>query len=105
MRTTIRINEGLRRQAMEAAEKQGRTFTSLVEEAIAKYLADQRAKPLDLPVARSFKLPPGKTIEQYIKDIQEEDDIEMVRKMMNGAVSPVSMAALRLAPHRTSNTS
>jgi hypothetical protein len=90
MRTTIRMNDGLRRQMMEMAEKEGRTFTDLVEEAAALLIKqrDQETSRRRRVKLRVFDLEPlipaGMTIEQWVKELQTQDDADLIRRMMRG---------------------
>ena len=54
MRTTIRINDDLLRRAKKLAAAEGRTLTSLIEDALALIMAKPKAtgqKWVDLPVS------------------------------------------------------
>ncbi|MGA2263415.1 MAG: hypothetical protein ABSH28_18515 [Acidobacteriota bacterium] len=56
MRTTIRINDDLLRRAKNRAAKEGRTLTSLIEDALALIVAEPKAPPrprLKLPVSKA----------------------------------------------------
>ncbi|MGB6064981.1 MAG: hypothetical protein WBG50_09235 [Desulfomonilaceae bacterium] len=56
MRTTLRINDGLLKQAKKRAADEGRTLTSLVEDGLALILAktkERPKKPLQLPVSKA----------------------------------------------------
>lgn len=56
MRTTIRINDDLLKQAKKRAADEGRTLTSLVEEGLLLILAKARAgrrKRVELPVSEA----------------------------------------------------
>jgi Bacterial antitoxin of type II TA system, VapB len=55
MRTTIRLNEELLQRAKKRAADEGRTFTSLVEEALTIILSPQKYKKewIDLPVSKA----------------------------------------------------
>lgn len=56
MRTTIRINDDLLKQAKKRAADEGRTLTSLVEEGLLLILAKARAgrrKRVELPVSKA----------------------------------------------------
>jgi hypothetical protein len=56
MRTTIRLNEDLLQRAKKRAADEGRTLTSLVEEALAVILAvpkGKRSEWIDLPVSKA----------------------------------------------------
>ncbi len=56
MRTTIRINDELLKQAKKRAAEEGRTLTSLVEDGLARILADVKGHPrkrVQLPVSKA----------------------------------------------------
>jgi hypothetical protein len=56
MRTTIRLRDDLLRRAKKRAAEEGRTLTSLVEEAVALVLAgpeEKRRRRARLPVSRA----------------------------------------------------
>jgi hypothetical protein len=56
MRTTIRLRDDLLRRAKKRAAEEGRTLTSLVEEAVALVLAgpgEKRRQRARLPVSRA----------------------------------------------------
>ena len=56
MRTTIRINDELLKQAKKQAADEGRTLTSLVEDGLALILLkpkDNRRKRIELPVSKA----------------------------------------------------
>ena len=56
MRTTIRINDELLKQAKKQAADEGRTLTSLVEDGLAQILAQPKAKRrerVELPVSKA----------------------------------------------------
>ncbi len=56
MRTTVRIDDDLLRRAKQRAAAEGRTLTSLIEEALALVVAKPKAsqhKRVDLPVSRA----------------------------------------------------
>ncbi len=56
MRTTIRINDDLLKQAKKRAANEGRTLTSLVEDGLAFILAKpktSRRKRVDLPISKA----------------------------------------------------
>jgi hypothetical protein len=50
MRTTIRIDEGLLREAKQLAARTGKTLTALIEDALRETLARQREAPTQEPV-------------------------------------------------------
>lgn len=53
MRTTIRLDEGLLREAKQVAAKSGKTLTSVLEDALRESLARRKTRPpgesLELP--------------------------------------------------------
>ncbi len=56
MRTTIRINDDLLKQAKKRAANEGRTLTSLVEDGLAFILAKPKAnrrERVELPVSKA----------------------------------------------------
>ncbi len=56
MRTTIRINDDLLKQAKKRAADEGRTLTSLVEDGLRLILSKARAsrrKRIELPVSKA----------------------------------------------------
>jgi hypothetical protein len=56
MRTTIRLNDDLLKQAKKRAGDEGRTLTSLVEEGLALILSKARTsrrKRIELPVSQA----------------------------------------------------
>lgn len=56
MRTTIRINDDLLKQAKKRAADEGRTLTSLVEDGLALILSmpkPSKRKPVQLPVSKA----------------------------------------------------
>jgi hypothetical protein len=57
MRTTVRLDEGLLRQAKAAAAREGETVTSLIERGLRLVLASSRRRPrrarVTLPVSRA----------------------------------------------------
>jgi hypothetical protein len=56
MRTTIRINDDLLKQAKKQAAEEGRTLTSLVADGLALILSKpktSRRKPVDLPISKA----------------------------------------------------
>ena len=63
MRTTLRINDELLKQAKQRAAEEGRTLTSLVEDGLALILAKSKVRPrkrVRLPISRaSGGLMPG----------------------------------------------
>jgi hypothetical protein len=63
MRTTIRLDEALLRDAKELAARSGQTLTAVIEEALRKALASKEARkerrPLSLPTFAGNGLQPG----------------------------------------------
>jgi hypothetical protein len=56
MRTTIRINDDLLLRAKKRAAEEGRTLTSLIEDALALVVAKPKASrrgPVELPVSKA----------------------------------------------------
>ena len=58
MRTTVRLDENLLRQAKREAQQQGRTLTSLIEQGLRLVLARSRTQPtrrarVILPVSKA----------------------------------------------------
>lgn len=55
MRTTVRLNDHLLRQAKREARKRGRTLTSMIEEGLrltlARFRSPHRGKRVELPVS------------------------------------------------------
>lgn len=63
MRTTIRLHDGLLRDAKRLAAETHRTLTAVFEEALREFLSRRRgprkAPPVELPVFRGGSLMPG----------------------------------------------
>lgn len=84
------MNDALRRRMAEIAEKEGRTFTDLVEEAAVLLIKDRErepssAVPVNLPVFDGeLLIPPGMTLEHWLKELQAREDEEYLRRMMRG---------------------
>ena len=81
MRTTVRLNEDLLREAKLAAAESGRTLTALIEEALRETLARRRSSPvrprIELPVDHSGgRLLPGVDLDNSaaLLDIMEAPD-------------------------------
>jgi hypothetical protein len=81
-RTTVRLPEELKERAMRVAAEEGRTLTSLIEEALRSLIGQRRAasKPRVMPRVSKAKgwLAPG--IDD-LKDIQEIEDIEYIERL------------------------
>ena len=81
MRTTIRMNEALARQVKQFAAETNRTFTSVIEEAVAKLLAERRnangkprkRKRITLPKFGGQGIVDGLTYEQALARADEEE--------------------------------
>ena len=75
MRTTIRINDDLLKQAKKKAAEEGRTLTSLVEDGLALILSKpktSRRKRIELPVSEAT----GGTLPGV--DLNRSSDLEEV---------------------------
>jgi len=63
MRTTVRLDERLLREAKRFAAQRGRTFTSVLEDALRQFLASsgrpKRARPFRMLTFRGNGLRPG----------------------------------------------
>ncbi|HMN71457.1 MAG TPA: YlcI/YnfO family protein [Rhodoblastus sp.] len=80
--TTIRLPDDLLRQAKRKAAEEGRTFTSLIVESLRERLQRPSATPMREPVMpRVSKATGGLFPGLDPKAIQEEEDIEYIRKM------------------------
>ena len=79
MRTTIRIDDGLYRQAKATAAKTGRSVSELIEDAVRSSL-QARPEPLgeiaDLPVFGGSGTMPGVDLSDgpALRDVMDEDD-------------------------------
>lgn len=77
MRTTINLPDALAQEAKERAARDGRTFTSLVEEGLRRVL--DSAAPSGRHVVRVFDAPPGARVlvdptdRQAVTAILDED--------------------------------
>ena len=78
MRTTIRLNDDLLREAKQVAARTGRTLTGVIEEALRDMLRrhDVRPRPrhLKLPTFRGQGLHPGVDLDDSaaLLDVMEE---------------------------------
>ena len=77
MRTTIRLDERLLREAKKVAAQNGRTLTSVIEEALRENLARQKKAPgarAPLPRHRG-RLQPGVDLDDSaaLLDLMEQD--------------------------------
>jgi hypothetical protein len=84
MRTTIRMNDALRRQAQELAKAEGRTFTSVVEEAVTRLLAERRTprprKRIVLPTFSGGKPMSDAEFKAAVEEMDLEDDLKRIGK-------------------------
>ena len=81
MRTTVRLEDGLLRQAKETALRREMTLTAVLEEALREWLARQqrggRRKRVDLPVSNAAGgLRPGVDLDDSagLLERMEDDD-------------------------------
>ena len=80
MRTTVRLDEELMRDAKRAAAESGKTLTALIEDALREVLARRKAprsrKPVEIPTFGGDGLQPGVDISSYaaLVDLMEEAD-------------------------------
>lgn len=81
-RTTVRLPEELKGRAMRVAADEGRTLTSLIEEALRSLIAQRRSAPAKRVTPRVSRakggFAPGVT---SLRDIQEIEDAEYVEKL------------------------
>jgi predicted transcriptional regulator len=81
-RTTIRLPEELKGNAMRLAAEEGRTLTSLIEEALRRVIAERRhaTKPKAMPRASKARgwLAPGI---KDLKEVQELEDLVYVERL------------------------
>jgi hypothetical protein len=83
MRTTIRMNQAIARRAKQFAARTNRSFTRLIEEAVADFISrpPARNKRIDLPVAGD---PKHKVSLADIRKAIDEEDLEYWKKMIGG---------------------
>jgi hypothetical protein len=80
MRTTIRMDDALLRQAKEYAARTGTTLTSVIEDAVRELLARRRApgvrEPIRLPTFDGEGLQPGVDLDDSASliDLMDEGD-------------------------------
>jgi len=80
MRTTIRLDDHLLKEAKAAAEASGRTFTDFVADALRERLARRRGRvksdPATLPTFRGGGLMPGVDLDNSaaLLDLMDEED-------------------------------
>ena len=80
MRTTIRIDDQLLREAKQLAARSGKTLTSIIEDALRESLSRQRSakprKPIRLPTFSGKGLLPGVDLDDSaaLLDIMESAD-------------------------------
>lgn len=79
MRTTIRLDEALLREAKQVAARSGRTLTSLIEEALRQMLSQSartaELPPVALPTFRGGGLLPGADLDDTasVLDLMERE--------------------------------
>lgn len=79
MRTTVRLDEQLLRQAKEYAARTGRTLTAVIEDALRELLARSRHKrvrePVRLPTYGGKGLQPGVDLDDMasLLDLMDRD--------------------------------
>jgi hypothetical protein len=79
------MNEGLRRRAMLRASQEGKTFTQIVEEAVANLLSAEtrsvKRKVPNLPVSKGRGLQPGVNLEDNASTLDLMDsDLPLTRR-------------------------
>lgn len=82
MRTTIRLEDGLLREAKALAARSGRTLTKVIEDALRETLARRHVLPTDegepvsFPTFRGDGLMPGVDLDDSaaLLDLMEGDD-------------------------------
>ena len=80
MRTTIRINERLLKEAKQMAARSGKTLTSIIEDALRESLSRQQRsgqrEPIHLPTYRGKGLQPGVDLDDSaaLLDIMESSN-------------------------------
>lgn len=87
MRTTIRLPEELLERAKRKAAADGKTLTALIEEGLRAVLAGGRRRPASkperppMPISkRTGGLMPGIDPIKFRTQLEEEDDLEMLRR-------------------------
>lgn len=83
MRTTIRLDERLLRQAKELAARNGRTLTSVIEDAVRQFLARAEGPG-------RTKLPPFRatTFKGRVRAGVDLDDSAALLDLMEGTTAP-----------------
>jgi hypothetical protein len=79
------MNEALRRRAMVRASREGKTFTQIVEEAVARFLSTEsrpaRRKAPTLPATKGSGLQPGVKLEDNSATLDLMDsDLPLTRR-------------------------
>lgn len=85
MRTTVRLSDDLLRRAKRKALAEGRTLTSVLEEGLRLVLDDGRKSPGKkriLPPVSKAKggFMPGIDPVKFFTQVEEEDDLDMLRR-------------------------
>lgn len=83
MRTTVRLDEALLREAKQVAATSGRTLTAVIEDALRESFgrprAEPRRKPVTLPTSGGGGLQPGVDL----------DDMASVWALLDGRDAPL----------------
>jgi hypothetical protein len=80
MRTTIRFDDALLREAKQVAAESGRTLTAIIEDALREALARRSEAPqrerIQLPVVKGGRLMPGVDLDNSaaLLDLMEAGD-------------------------------
>lgn len=84
-RTTVRLPKTLMDRARRKAAAEGRTFTSIVEEALHAIMADKKKAKRVLPPISTATGGPAPGFEHItLSKIQELDDLEYAERMKKG---------------------
>jgi hypothetical protein len=79
MRTTIRLDDDLLREAKQLAARSDRTLTAVIEDALREVLAraerGERREPFEMPTFKGDGLRPGVSLDSNAEllDLMEED--------------------------------
>jgi hypothetical protein len=84
MRTTINMNDELTRETKAYAARTGRTFSQVVEEAVAAYLSKKKKEP-----TKRFTLPPP--VGDPNKKMTEEQYRAIVQDMYNDEAERIAL--------------
>jgi hypothetical protein len=86
MRTTIRMNEELARRAKRYAARHRRTFTEVVEQAVAELLAKESSGTRAATAAAPLRLP---VVGDPAQRISEEDYRRMIEEMYDEEIREI----------------